>query len=81
MKEEKYVSLTILNETFSEKTKRNPNYSLRAFARDLKISASNLSTIFKGKKRLSSEQASRIALRLEFSKERFFEFVTSTLLN
>jgi plasmid maintenance system antidote protein VapI len=81
MKEEKNVSLTILNETFSEKKKRNPNYSLRAFARDLEISASNLSTILNGKKRLSSEQACRIAVRLQFSKEQFFEFVTSTLLN
>jgi uncharacterized protein (TIGR02147 family) len=53
-----------LKRLFGERKAQNPAYSLRAFARDLSISSSQLSLIFKGKKGLSRTTGRRFAERL-----------------
>lgn len=45
----------------------NPSYSLRAFARDLKLSPSFLSEVLKGKRRLSHESLNFISEKLGWS--------------
>ena len=48
---------------------RNASYSLRAFARDLELSASSLSLVMNGKQGLSRVAAERIAERIGFHTE------------
>lgn len=60
--------------------RRNPSYSLRAFARDLGVPVSRLSEVINGKVGLSEERAVKIAERLGFStsdKELFVNLVLS----
>ena len=59
----------VLKEEFEERCKRNPSYSLRAFARDLAISPSRLSEIFSNKKGLSARNALKISKKLGFTKD------------
>src|SRR5690242_10123333 len=47
----------------------NAGYSLRAFARDLKMSPQNLSSLLKGKKGISAEAAATMADRLEMNPQ------------
>ena len=79
MKEQKTTSLIILTLVLNERRSRNPRYSLRAYARDLGISVSHLSTIMNGRRKLSTLQAGKIAVKLQFPAEKFIELVTSTL--
>ncbi|MCO4756049.1 MAG: TIGR02147 family protein, partial [Bacteriovoracaceae bacterium] len=60
---------TILEEEINFRMKENCSYSLRAFARDIGISPSQLSDIFKGKTGLSSKKAVSIAQKLGLSKK------------
>jgi len=60
--------------------RRNPSYSLRAFARDLGVPVSRLSEVINGKVGLSEERAVKIAERLGFSssdRELFVNLVLS----
>jgi uncharacterized protein (TIGR02147 family) len=52
---------SFLRETLVERTSKNPNYSLRAFARNLGVAPSSLSEVLKGKKNISIDSAKRIA--------------------
>jgi len=52
-----------------QRTQANPQYSLRAFARDLEISPQVLSNVIGGKKNISSEVAIEIARKLGLSEE------------
>ncbi len=54
----------ILERHFRLRRARNPAYSYRAFARDLKLPASRLSQILKGRQGLSLARATEIAERL-----------------
>ncbi len=54
----------ILNEKFKERVQANPSYSLRSFARDLKVSPSTLSEIFNERKGISKKLALLLADRL-----------------
>jgi uncharacterized protein (TIGR02147 family) len=54
----------ILKERFSERCAHNPQYSLRAFARDIKIAPAQLSLVLSGKKGLSAPKARQIAKAL-----------------
>jgi uncharacterized protein (TIGR02147 family) len=58
----------LLKQRLEERCRANPRYSLRAFARDLKIAPSRLSEILRGKQGLSKEYADQIAERLSFSE-------------
>src|SRR5689334_15303008 len=70
---------TLRNE-LAERCRRNPRYSLRAFARDLGIEPARLSDVLNEKKGFSKTLALRLASRLGFSEketERFVESVES----
>jgi uncharacterized protein (TIGR02147 family) len=60
---------TYLQGVFFQKRKQNKSYSLRAFARDLKISPSRLTEIFSRKNGLSSSNASKISEILKHDAE------------
>lgn len=60
----------LLNEEFSKRKAFNASYSLRAFARDLGISAPRLSQVLNNKQGLSIKAAREIALTLNFSEEK-----------
>lgn len=55
----------VLRQRFEERHERNPSYSQRAFARDLKISASRLSEVMSKRHHLSGATAGEVARRLE----------------
>ncbi|WP_413584377.1 TIGR02147 family protein [Bdellovibrio sp. HCB274] len=70
---------SILNEIFVERTAANASYSLRSYARDLKVSPSTLSEVLNGKKGLSPKLASSIAQNLklpDWEKNYFCDLVT-----
>lgn len=56
--------LHLLKEAYLERKKRNTRYSLRAFARQLDLSPSYVSLLFRGKRHLNPETASETARRL-----------------
>ncbi|OFZ81353.1 MAG: hypothetical protein A3K03_13815 [Bdellovibrionales bacterium RIFOXYD1_FULL_44_7] len=58
-----------LKDELERRVQVNPQYSLRAFARDIQISPQVLSDLLKEKKGISSEVAIRIAERLGLSTE------------
>jgi len=66
----------ILKEEFENKRKRNENYSLRAFARDLNISAARLSSVLNGRFGLSRNAAKKITDKLNFNNEEKDYFCT-----
>ena len=59
----------ILRTHLTDRTKHNPRYSLRAFARDLGMSPSRISEILSGKQGLSVQAGALIAKRLGFTDE------------
>lgn len=61
--------IEILKQCFNEISLRNLHYSLRAFARDLQMSPSQLSEVLSGKANISLKKAEQIAQQLKFSKE------------
>ena len=63
----------------TERTRRNPSYSLRAFARSLGVSAPSLSQVLSGKRPLSRKAALRIIDRCELSPEQGKAFLMSAL--
>lgn len=67
------------NELFLRK-QRNIRYSLRAFARDLNVSASHLSGVFSGSAELSVANSTEIATRLGFSPREIHYFVNAVRL-
>jgi uncharacterized protein (TIGR02147 family) len=63
--------VTKLKERLSEKQRTKPQYSLRAFARDIDVHASTLSQVLKGKRALPFKSAHTVAGNLSLSpKER-----------
>jgi uncharacterized protein (TIGR02147 family) len=71
---------TTLREELAARCKQNPRYSLRAFARDLKLAPSRLSEILNGKQGLSRVAAERVARALGYTtseSERFCDLVES----
>ena len=64
----------ILQQTLFSKQQKNKRYSLRAFARDLKISPSFLSEVLNGKYGISKQLAGQIADRLGFNSEEVQHF-------
>jgi len=53
-----------LQSEFAARARRNPNYSLRAYARDLAVPASKLSEVLRGVRRFSPASVAKIAERL-----------------
>lgn len=77
--QEQTIYLDVLKSVFENRKKRSLSYSLRAYARDLKISPSNLSEIFNSKKNISDKMAQNIALRLDLRGIEKDLFLTSVL--
>lgn len=76
MKLRQYGVSKVLNEAYFSSLERNKSYSIRAFARDLDISAGALSQIMNGKRRISEKMAHKIVERLalhDTEKEVFYE--------
>ena len=58
----------ILKNEFEKRCSRNPNYSLRAFARDLTLSPSRLSEAMNSKRGISKKAAIKICEKLGFNE-------------
>ena len=68
----------ILKEELASRCRQNPRYSLRAFARDLKLAPSRLSEILSGKQGLSRPAAEKVAKALGYAPseaQRFCDLV------
>ncbi len=59
--------LHLLNEEFKQRTFANPRYSLRSFARQLKVDPSHLAKVLKGKRRVSEQMVEWAGKSLEWS--------------
>lgn len=57
----------LLRQELAERKGRNPHYSLRAFARDLKINPASLSQLLAGKRTLSGKNIKKLAEHLSLS--------------
>lgn len=62
-------SIDIIKDFYFARSTKNRSYSLRAFARDLKISPQVLSNMFHKRHKMSIRRAKEISLRLDFSKD------------
>src|SRR4051812_13706155 len=67
----------LLAAELAERKRRNPAYSLRAFATQLDVSAASLSQIMSGKRHLTAKTARRMAVRLGLPPERARDFLAS----
>ncbi len=59
----------ILESNFSSRMKKNPRYSLRAFARFLSVDPSALSEILRGKRKITVHMAKKILLKVELPSD------------
>lgn len=65
----------IIKEHVGNRVKKNPLYSMRAFAKQIGISPSHLCRVLQGKKNLSSDAALKIAFELNLSNKKREEFL------
>jgi transcriptional regulator with XRE-family HTH domain len=63
----KYIN--IIQQELTNRKAKDPNYSLRSFAKDLELSPSSLSELFNGKHHLSIRTFGKIAVKLNLSEE------------
>lgn len=70
----------ILEKIYLERREKRPNYSMRAFARDLAISPGGLHQVLNGKA-LSFKRAIEIARRLDLSKRETERFILSVQIS
>lgn len=68
----------LISESFLQKKDRNPQYSYRAFARDLGISQSLLVKVLDGSRNGTPELALRLGLHLELSDKDIVKLAVST---
>ncbi len=73
--------IKVIESAFVTRKSKNSHYSLRSFARDLGISAGQLSKLINRKISLTRQQAARVAVVLELSKSQTTLFVQSAILN
>ena len=60
----------IMRESLVARIKKNPNYSVRAFARDLGLSSAFLSQVLNGNRNLSEERSVHVARKMGLDPER-----------
>jgi uncharacterized protein (TIGR02147 family) len=65
-----------LKEEYLKRRKRNPDFSLRSFAKWLRISPAQLSQILSGKRPLTQKTAAQLSERLGFSPKEKLEFLS-----
>src|SRR5437868_10916749 len=66
---------TFLEQELTRRSSANPNYSLRAFARDLGVDSSFLSKLLNGKRSMTARTIYTLAPRLALSEEQIQGFV------
>lgn len=67
-----------LQQEFIKRCKKNPRYSLRAFAKTLSIQPSPLSAILRGKRPITAKMKTRLGLTLGLSLEELKEYDSSS---
>lgn len=67
-----------LEAVYQDRALKNPSYSLRAYARDLKLTSSFLVDLLKGKRRLGTDGGRRVAERLKLKGLELTFFQTLT---
>jgi uncharacterized protein (TIGR02147 family) len=77
--EQKSHYLNLLKEHLGKKQRSNPQYSLRAYARDLEVHPSTLSAVLNGLRSLPYKDAQRVAKKLMLSPMEETLFVESLL--
>lgn len=65
----------ILAERLNERRLRNPQYSLRAFARSIEISPAHLSNLISGRKKLTLKLANKIIEKLQLNSDERIDLV------
>ena len=60
---------SVLRDALIEKQRKNPQLSLRSFAKAVGIQSSFLSMVLNGKRELSEETAAKLAEKLGFTEE------------
>lgn len=73
--------ITLLRAELHERQKRNPRYSLRAFAHFLEIHPSAVSRILSGKQELSASACEGILGKLALTPDREREFINSVVVD
>src|SRR3989344_4964128 len=68
-------SVAILKNEFRRRQDRNPNFSMRSFAKWLEVSPAQLSQVLSGKRPLSFRLAAKIGTRLGFAGQERIEFM------
>lgn len=66
----------MINDEWSARKCRNPAYSMRSYARDMKVSVSFLSRLLSGNKSLGPDRANDLARNLGWEAKRRLAFVT-----
>lgn len=72
--------VNILENILDDRIRANPSYSMRSFARDLKIAPSTLSEVLKKKKGISTKKASEIVTALKLPEWQASHFVNLVAL-
>jgi|GEM_PF-3798868 len=75
-----YDFRSILLKRLELRRQTNPTYSIRAFARQLKVSHTFLSSVLSRKKRLSIELAEQFCERMRFDETEECRFLTLVIL-
>lgn len=75
------VILTLLKSELALRKEKNNSYSLRSFARDLKVSAGTLSSILNGKRPLTFKQAQSVLPFLNFDHDKRELFLSAVAKN
>jgi uncharacterized protein (TIGR02147 family) len=70
--EQSHTLTEFLESEFLRRMRKNPSYSLRAFARDLGVSSSRVSEVFSSKRGISQQTLARIVDRLQIKKSHQF---------
>jgi uncharacterized protein (TIGR02147 family) len=68
-----------IKSALEERIKKNPQYSLRAYAKQLGVSAATLSGILSGKRKLTPEMMGKIGFALNLAPEEVWNFQKETL--
>lgn len=75
-----FLSVDFLSNEFERRIKTNPRYSLRAFARDLKMSPGEVSELLNGKRQLTPKAITKISSSLGLSATETRELVERATL-
>lgn len=73
----KKFHITKLNSEYKQRTLKNPGYSIRAYARDLNIDSSSLSSIMHGKRKIPNSKIEFIAAKICSTDSELKSFIKS----